>query len=75
MVYYVLGSSTEFSWGVTVVYMSCFKQFYRIYCSLSVSVICCGLSHCSTPGGCRFYCEEELSTPPHPVGSSNCLTK
>ena len=61
------------SMSVSVIY--CGLSRHRIYCSMSVSVICCGLSHCSTPGGCRFYCEGELSTPPHPVGSSNCLTK
>ena len=75
MIYRVLSGCTEFSSGFPVVYVSCFKYFYRIYCSLSVGVICCGLSHCSTPGGCSFYCEGELSTPPHPVGSSNCLSK
>jgi hypothetical protein len=42
---------------------------------VEVSEMYCVLSHCSTPRDCRFYCDGELSTPPLPVGSSNCLTK
>ena len=36
--YHVLGNSTEFSLGVTVVYVFCFKQFYTEYTVVGVSV-------------------------------------